>query len=70
MVDKAFQHICLLAKTARIKENLSSAVQEHIYEFPKFMFVLDTGLNMTNFSNIQDGDYDFVIQQINIAYQS
>lgn len=70
LVDPGYQHLCLLAKAANIQENLTSTTQEHIYEFPKFMYVLDTGLNSEIFSQIEDGNYDLVIKQINCAYQA
>jgi len=67
-VDSAYQHICLIAKTDNIRENLESVEQEHIYDFSNLQFVLCTGLERDVFWEIGDGDYDSVVREINLAY--
>ena len=68
VVDRDYQNSLLIAKAHRIEENITSDTQEQIYEFSKFMFVLDFGLDNARFSEIDDGDYKTVINEINLAY--
>lgn len=68
VVDKAYQQLLLIAKAHRIEENLRDKGQDPIYEFSKFMFVLDYGLGSERFSEVDDGDYETAINEINWAY--
>ncbi|MDR2157515.1 MAG: restriction endonuclease [Clostridiales Family XIII bacterium] len=67
-VDRAYQHICLLAKANVIQEALCNLSREQIYEFRKFMFVLFVGLDDDSFMQIADGDFMDAISAINIVY--
>jgi hypothetical protein len=67
-VDSEYQHICLLAKTGSVRENLGSTEQEHIYAFDKLIYVLFVGLEHDGFWDIENGDYDGVVREINLAY--
>lgn len=68
IVSKDYQKLCLIAKASSIQDNLSSQDQQHIYDFYRFMFVLDTGLGSFVFATIPNGNYEEVIKQINLAY--
>ena len=68
LVSKDYQKLCLIAKASSIQDNLSSQEQQHIYDFGRFMFVLDTGLCSYVFATIPNGNYEEVIKQINLAY--
>jgi hypothetical protein len=67
-VDRAYQHICILAKIATIEQNLMKANQPDIYEFSKMLYVLDVGLDTDEFTQIADGDYQHLIHSVNMAY--
>jgi len=68
VVCRDYQQLLLIAKAHRIEENLTDEWQEPIYEFSKFMFVLDYGLDSERFAEIDDGDYATTINEINLAY--
>lgn len=67
MIKKEYQHICLLAKSDTIREDLEKH-KEPIYSFEKFLYVLFTGLELESFMEIEYGDYDGLIAAINLAY--
>lgn len=67
-VDYQFQYTCLLAKTGSIKENIESSQQETVYEFGKFLFVLTVGFDDELFEEIEEMDFDGVVQRINMKY--
>lgn len=67
MINKEYQHICLLAKSDTIREDLEKH-KEPIYSFEKFLYVLFTGLELESFMEIEYGDYDGLIATINLAY--
>ena len=66
-INKEYQHICLLAKSATIREDLEEH-EEPIYSFEKFLYVLIVGLERESFSEIEYGDYDGLVSAINLAY--
>ncbi|MCM1226994.1 MAG: hypothetical protein NC320_06140 [Clostridium sp.] len=66
-INKEYQHICLLAKSDTIREDLEEH-KEPIYSFDKFLYVLFTGLELEAFMEIEYGDYDGLITAINLAY--
>ncbi len=67
-IDEQYQHLLLLSKADRIQENLESTTQEHIYEFGKFTYVLNVGLDDDDFLEITDMDFGDVINAINMHY--
>lgn len=69
VIDKDYQHICLLAKSATIREDIEKH-EEPIYSFERFQHVLLVGLERESFSEIELGDYDGLVAAINLAYSS
>lgn len=68
-VDSAFQYVCLIAKTDNIRRNILGLDNApELYSFKDFMYVLDTGLNTDYFSNVENGDFNAVLQGIEINY--
>jgi hypothetical protein len=68
-VDKKYQYLCLINKTASIRKNLVENKGESvIYDFEDFMFILDTGLRIDYFSHLPTNDYNSVIQGIEMNY--
>jgi len=67
-VDPSYQQICLIAKSVVIRETIADPSREQIYEFGKLLHVLHEGLERDAFENIQDGDYNGVVREINLAY--
>lgn len=68
-INREYQHICLLAKSATIREDLEEH-EEPIYSFEKFLYVLAVGLERETFSDIEYGDYDGLVASINLAYDA
>ena len=68
-IDSAFQYTCLIAKTDSIRRNLLGMDRAPaLYSFDDFMYVLNTGLNTDYFSHIPDGDFNAVLQGIEMNY--
>ena len=67
-INVDFQYVCLVAKTATIKENLTSTNSIKIYEFNKFLFVINIGLNDDSYEKIEDGDYDGILTKLAVSY--
>ena len=67
-IDPTYQHICLIAKAGSIEETLNDENRNQIYEFGKFMHVLNVGLSDARFELIADRDFDSAITAINLAY--
>ena len=71
-INKAYQHLLLLAKADRIKENLSfnsfSHEYEIIYEFSKFLHVLSIGFDDKEVESISEMDFVSVMNAINVHY--
>ena len=67
-INVDFQYVCLVAKTATIKENLTSTNSIKIYEFNKFLFVIHTGLNDDSYEKIENGDYDGILTKLAVSY--
>lgn len=63
-----YQYICLVAKTATIKENLTSENSVKIYEFNKFLFVIHIGLGDESYENIENGDYSGILTKLALSY--
>ena len=64
LISPDYQYICLVCKAARIKENLESQEQEHIYVFDDYMYVLNTGFSTNDFDNIRENDFISVLIKI------
>lgn len=67
-INEQYQHLLLLSKADRIRENLSSANVEHIYEFSNLLFVLSTGFEEDTPLSIADMDFCAVVNAINRHY--
>ena len=67
-INEQYQHLLLLSKTDRIRENLSSTSSEHIYEFDKLLTVLNVGFDNDNVLGISDMDFAAVVNAINVHY--
>lgn len=67
-VSPDYQHICLIAKAAAIKETMEDSTREQIYEFGKFLHVCSVGLDNEIFTGIEDRDFDGVVTAINLTY--
>ena len=69
VVDKEFQYTCLIAKTDSIRRNLLGLDNTpEFYSFDTFMYVLDEGLQTDYFQRLPYGDFNSVIQGIEINY--
>lgn len=69
LVDKEFQYICLINKTDSIRRNILGLDNApEIYSFEDFMYVLDVGLDTDYFSTVPDGDFNLVLQGIEMNY--
>lgn len=68
IVDAAYQHICLLAKSSIIQENLQGPEDLIIYEFSRLLYVLATGFSEESFEDIEEADFSGVITKINLQY--
>lgn len=68
-IDKAYQYLCLIAKTGSIRENLLGNNDElTIYDFYLYKMVLNTGLNTEEFFDVKDMDIDDVLNRIEKYY--
>lgn len=67
-IDEVYQHLLLLSKTDRIKENLTDANSEKIYEFSRLLYVLNIGFEDDNILEIDDMNFESVINNINLHY--
>lgn len=67
-IDIQYQHLLLLSKADRIFENLSDNINEHIYEFSNFLFVLQIGFDDESVLEISENDFSSVVNMINLHY--
>ncbi len=68
-IDKDYQYLCLINKTASIRKNLLENTGESvIYDFDDFMAVLDTGLKSDYFIHLPLHDFSSVIKGIEMNY--
>ena len=67
-IDEQYQQLLLLSKADRIHENLTNTTVETIYDFSKFLFVLNVGFDDDEISEIADMDFCAVINAIHIHY--
>ncbi len=67
-VDRDFQYICLLAKSSKIYQDLTSEREEKFYDFDAYKYVLDTGLETEEFKSIDFKDFASVVTKIDYFY--
>jgi len=67
-IDEQYQHLLLLSKADKIRENLVSEDLEHIYEFDKLLFVLNVGFDNDAVLEINSMDFPAVVNAINVYY--
>lgn len=67
IIDRDYQHDCLIVKADNIKDNLENAV-EKIYSFSDFLRVLYIGFNEASFLDIEQNDYDGIKTKIELEY--
>lgn len=67
-IDKDFQYICLISKALKIHSNLMSGQIEKFYNFDDYKFVLNTGLETDDFSEVTDLDFASIIEKIDYFY--
>lgn len=67
-IDEQYQHLLLLSKADRIRENLTDAAVEKIYAFSNFLFVLNVGFDNDDVLEIADMDFCSVMHAINLHY--
>lgn len=67
-IDKDFQYICLIAKSTKIYDNLTSVNEEKFYDFDDYKFVLNTGLETEEFSSVDYLDFATIVNKIDYFY--
>ena len=67
IVDKKYQHVCLIEKIERIKESFDSNLPS-IYSFDELIRVLNTGLETDEFNKIEKNDFDAIIMLLDKFY--
>ena len=67
-IDENYQYHLLVSKAHRIKENLTSRKEDHIYDFSNFLYVLHVGFDNDDVLEIADMDFDAVFNSINAHY--
>ena len=67
-INTAYQQLSLLAKTDRIKENLTGDCKEKIYSFDNLKHVLIVGFDDNDIEEIEPGDYVPIMNAINVHY--
>lgn len=67
VIDKDYQHDCLIVKADIIKENLENGV-EKIYSFDDFKHVLYVGFSEHSFLDVEADDYDGIKAKIELEY--
>ena len=67
-INVQYQHLLLLSKADRIRENLQQDEIEHIYAFQDFLYVLHVGFSDDEVIDISDMDFCSVVHAINLHY--
>ena len=67
-INEEYQHLLLLSKANRIKENLTDQSVEKIYDFSNLLHVLNVGFDNEDVMNISDMDFISVVNAINLHY--
>ena len=68
IVDLDAQKMLLIAKTYSIRENITSSIEDTIYEFSNLLYVLHVGWSDDNILEIEDNNFHGVIHSINYHY--
>lgn len=69
-IDRAYQYLCLIAKTGMIRDNLIGKKREPIiYDFYLYQIVLNEGFNTKEFFEVQEMDFDGLLSRIEKYYQ-
>ena len=69
-IDRAYQYLCLIAKTGAIRDNLLGKKHEPIiYDFYLYQTVLNTGLETDEFFDVQEMDFDGLLNRIEKYYE-
>ena len=64
-INRAYQYLCLIAKTESIRQNLLGVSEEPvIYDFFFFQTMLNIGLHTDEFYEIKDKDFDEVLNRL------
>lgn len=68
-IDRAYQYLCLVAKTGSIRDNLLQKNNEpKIYDFYLYQTVLSTGLESDEFYEVDEMDFEGLIKKIEQYY--
>ena len=68
-IDRMYQYLCLVAKTGTIRDNLLGKREGPIiYDFYLYQIVLNTGLGTEEFFDIQEMDFDGLLNRIEKFY--
>ena len=68
-IDRAYQYVCLISKTGTIRDNLLGKNKAHIiYDFYLYQTVLNPGLGTEEFYEIQELDFDGLLNCIEKYY--
>lgn len=68
-IDRAYQYLCLIAKTGSIRDNLLQKNNEpKIYDFYLYQTVLSTGLESDEFYEVDEMDFDALLARIEKYY--
>lgn len=68
-IDRAYQYLCLLAKTGSIRENLLGDKDVPIiYDFYLYQTVLSTGLESDEFFDVKEMDFEGLLNKIEKYY--
>ena len=68
-IDRAYQYLCLVAKTGSIRDNLLQKSNEPIiYDFYLYQTVLSTGLESDEFYEVDEMDFDGLLARIEKYY--
>ena len=69
-IHRAYQYLCLIAKTGAIRDNLLGKKHEPIiYDFYLYQTVLNTGLETDEFFDVQEMDFDGLLNRIEKYYE-
>ena len=70
-VDRMYQYLCLISKTGIIRDNLFNKDNAPvIYDFYLYQTVLSTGFETDEFFDIEEMDFDTVLNLIEKHYRS
>ena len=67
-IDKDFQYVCLIAKSKRIHDDLTSDNSDKFYDFDDYKYVLNIGLETDEFSSIEYLDFASILDKIDYFY--